>query len=190
MRRMLPWIFVAGCGPTITVDDGGGAERGGAETSSTSDGSRGSTSGDPVADDGDSSTSATETSTETSTSNGSTGEPFQDSDVLGGWLCTGESDPFFMEIADYTSPQQLTGQVCASWNGAQAPQEWAPCAPLSSHPIGDGPMLWIFAMIDEASKAWTVSAWLTYDPASDSMEGQWQGPGVPMDATVACTRVL
>ncbi len=183
---------------TVGGDDGAGSDGAPSTTSTTGDQSSGVTS--DAADDGTTSGGAVDDSSPTSTgtvpsstgsdASESTGVPFSEDDVLGAWLCTSVADPFLLDIESYTDPQQLSGQVCAPWNKAENPLDWEHCGTLSSHPVGGGVQLWIYAVIVDLAE-WTVSAMLVYDPASDSMMGAWQGAGAgsPRGEAIACQRV-
>lgn len=111
-------------------------------------------------------------------------------DALGLWVCSVDEESFTLAIDGYPAPQQLEGEVCASWNGETEPMQWGPCAELSSHPLGGGAELWIYATITEERGAnWVVSAALLYDTETDSMTGVWSGTATPEDgAEVVCRR--
>ncbi len=170
MRKALVLSLTVGCGPAISIDENGSG------TSTTSEPDSGTT------------TSAADTS---SGGESSTGEPFADEDVHGGWLCEGDVEPFFMDIVQYTSPHQLMGSVCASWNDARDPTQWGPCGTLTSHPLGGGVEIWIFAMIEDPEQGLerTVDAVLVYDTTNDRLEGFGAGPSVPPGSQVVCVRI-
>lgn len=108
-------------------------------------------------------------------------------DVLGLWLCEGDEDPFTLSIVDYADSQQLEGSVCANWNGEPDPLLWGPCGELTSHPLGGGTNLWIYAVVEgDEGKGWTVSASLNYDVGTNSMMGTWSGAGRSDGSAITC----
>lgn len=186
-------MLLVGCGPAVVEPEDGASG-----TSSTAAGSSGTVDDDggttawPGTDDGGSSPGSTGVGSSSGVGSSTSEEMFEDGDVIGSWLCEGDDDPFVMHIDDYASPSALQGRVCAAWNGAEDPLQWEPCGDLSAHPIGGGPYLPIYAMIDDpvAGETWTVSADLIYDVPTDSMKGFWhEMPGEPIEREVACVRV-
>jgi len=106
-----------------------------------------------------------------------TGTPrFMDSDIVGSWLCTGDSDPFAMHIDDYVSPD-ISGRVCADYLGDVDPLTWEPCGTLTLEPTASGSFLPIVAEVyyPVDGSTWTVSAGLRYHTAEDTMQGTWLG---------------
>ncbi len=175
MRRLVVLSMLVGCGPAVSIDDDDDVmtDSGPSSTTSSNDGASGQSPADTTMGTG-----------------ASTGDPFMDEDVHGQWLCEGDLEPFFMRIDEYTSPHQLMGTVCAPWNEVRDPTQWEPCSTLTSHPLGGGPELWIYAVITGSmAQMRQVDAVLVYDTAADMMEGFFAGPGVPPMSQVECTRI-
>ena len=179
-------LLGVGCGPTMSLPDtaaGSTSSNGAPPDAAGGDADDGAGAFDP----GDGAADSGGESSESSTG----APPFMDSDVVGVWLCTGDNDPFAMHIVDYTSPDQISGSVCADFTSAVDPLEWGPCATLTVHPIGGGPFLPIYAEVYHPMNAtvWVVSAALHYDTASDTMEGTWLEPSDDEPLVVSCLRL-
>lgn len=112
-------------------------------------------------------------------------------DVLGTWLCAADDERFALGIDEYPAPQQLGGRICANWNGEINPQQWGPCGELTSHPLGGGTNLWIYAIImGDRRESWTINASLIYDVKTDSLMGTWAGTGGEKDGNeLTCSRL-
>lgn len=189
MHRCCPLLLLVACGPTL--DDGSATtdQATGSQTNASTSSNSSSVSTSGSTGNSDASTTAPQDAS-TGSSSGAPEIPFEDDFVEDSWLCASEEDPFVLNIESYSSPQMLTGTICLNSTSVEDPRLWELCAELSSHPLGGGAHLWIFAQIEhDDGSVQIISAGLTYDVPSDTMMGYWSGPGIEDGSPLACERI-